>query len=447
MKEMPGQRQQFNFNQTMADIMRSITAILFLTLFLSLPALGSFVLLDRIAAIVDEDVIMQSEVDARIQQVLAQLAADPAAEMPPEDLIRDQVLERLIVEDLQMQMGERAGVRVSDDQLNAALQRIAAQNNLSLIQFRAAIEQDGISYASMREQIRKEMIISQVQQGVMNSRIEISDQELKNFLASEVGETITADEYRLAHILLAIPDQATPEQVHDVKSRADTLLGRLDRGENFQSIAIAESSGQDATNGGDLGWRKPVQLPTMFADVAQDMIIGEVRGPIRSGSGFHLIKLMEKRGAAAEGQVPQTRVRHVLIKPSEIRTDLEARELAESLREEVIGGRDFDELAKLYSEDPGSALSGGDLGWERAGVYVDTFEQHIANSAIDEISPVFKTEHGYHFLQVRGRRIEDFSETFRRSQAENYLRNQKFDEELENWLREIREEAFVDIRL
>ncbi len=431
--------------------MRPVAAMILLTFLLALltplTAMGSFVLLDRIAAIVDDDVIMQSEVDARIEQVRTQLAANPEAAMPPQDVIRDQVIERLIVEDLQIQMGNRAGVRVSDDQLNAALQRIAAQNNLSLIQFRAAIEQDGISYASMREQIRKEMIISQVQQGVMNSRIEISDQELKNFLASEVGETITADEYRLSHILLPFPDQATPDQIRDVKSKADALIQRLKRGENFQSIAVAESSGQNAVNGGDLGWRKPVQLPTMFADVAQELTVGEVRGPIRSGSGFHIIKLVEKRGAAAEGQVPQTRVRHVLIKPSEIRTDLEARELAESLRAEVVNGRDFEEVAKLNSEDPGSALSGGDLGWERAGVYVDAFEQHISNTAIDEISPVFKSEHGYHFLEVRGRRVEDFSDQFRRSQAENYLRNQKFDEELDNWLREIRQEAFVDIRI
>ncbi len=185
----------------------------------------------------------------------------------------------------------------------------------------------------------------------------------------------------------------------------------------------------------------------MFSDVAQQMQIGDVRGPIKSGSGFHLIKLLQKRGAQAEGQVAQTRVRHVLVQPSEIRSEQEARELAETLREEVAQGRDFDEVAKLYSDDPGSALSGGDLGWNRSGTFVPEFENTMRQMEIDELSDVFRTVHGYHFLEVTGRRVEDFSDRFKMGQAENYLRNQKFDEELENWIRELREDAFVEIRI
>ena len=215
---------------------------------------------------------------------------------------------------------------------------------------------------------------------------------------------------------------------------------------DFQSLAIEKSAGKNALDGGDLGWRKPGQLPTMFSDIAQEMAIGEVRGPIKSGSGYHLITLVQKRGAKAEGNVEQTRVRHVLVRPSEIRTGEEARELAESLQEEVLGGRAFDEIAKLHSDDPGSALSGGDLGWSRAGVFVPKFEEVMNSLDLNKVSQVFLTEHGYHFLEVTGRRIEDFSERFKQRQAENYLRNQMFDEELEAWLREIREEAFVEIR-
>jgi peptidyl-prolyl cis-trans isomerase SurA len=414
---------------------------------LSNNAVGAFILLDRIAVIVDETVIMQSEIDERIGTIRANLASNREIAIPPDDIIRQQVIERLISENLQLQVADRAGVRVSDAELNTALQSIAQQNQLSLIDFRVALEQDGISYNTMREQIRREMIISQVQQGVMGSRIEISEQELKNFLASEVGETITSDEYRLAHILIAIPDKANASEIQALRDEADQVLTRLSSGESFTTLAIEKSAGQNAINGGDLGWRKPVQLPTMFADIAQEMDVNEVRGPIRSGSGFHLVTLLDKRGARAEGQVAQTQVRHVLLQPSEIRTDEEARDLAMSLRQEVVDGRAFDEVAKLYSEDPGSALSGGDLGWNRADTFVPEFEQQMREGAINEVSEVFKTDHGYHFLEVTGRRVEDFSEQFRRNQAENYLRNQKFDEELENWMREIREQAFVDIRI
>ncbi len=426
---------------------QAITSVFILLVCAANSAFGAFVLLDRIAVIVDEGVIMQSQVDDRIRTVKSQLAANSEGTAPSDDILTKQVLDRLVIESLQLQMGERAGVRISDSQLNQALESVAAQNKLSLVQFRAAIEEDGISYADMRRQVRREMIMNQVQQGVMHSRISVSEQELKNFLASELGEQITADEYRLAHILLPLPDKATSSQISDARQQAADILARIAKGETFQSLAIEKSASQNALNGGDLGWRKPIQIPTMFSDVAQEMAVSEVRGPIRSGSGFHLVTLLEKRGARAEGQVPQTRVRHVLLQPSEIQTDEEAKDLAESLRDEVVNGREFDEVARLYSQDPGSALSGGDLGWTRAGTFVPEFEQTMANADLNKVSEVFRSNHGYHFLEVTGRRIEDFSEQFRKNQAENYLRNQKFDEELENWLREIHDEAFIDIRI
>lgn len=429
-------------------LINSISAlVLVVSTGLAVHAQARLVILDKIAAVVDDDVVLQSEVEQRLQAVKAQLQSTPRGQVPPEDVLEKQILERLIVESLQLQMAERAGVRISDEELNEAMRRIAAQNQMTLEQFRRAIEADGISYVEMREQIRREIAITRVQQGVMRNRIQISEQEIKDFLSSEVGQVVTADEYRLAHILLPIPEDATADQIRTVRNEAENILSRIEAGEDFQSLAVEKSAGQNALEGGDLGWRKVVQLPTMFSDVAPKMEIGEVRGPIKSGSGFHLIKLLQKRGAQAEGQVAQTRVRHVLIQPSEIRSEQEARELAETLREEVADGRDFEEVAKLYSDDPGSALSGGDLGWNRADTFVPEFEEQMNRMDIEQLSPVFRTTHGYHFLQVTGRRVEDFSDRFKMGQAENYLRNQKFDEELETWIREIREDAFVEIRM
>lgn len=404
------------------------------------------IMLDRIVAIVDEDVVMQSEVSARMRSIKAQLASSGQGSMPPDDVMTSQIIDRLVLENLQLQMADRGGVRISDSELNIAMRGIAEQNRMTLEQFQQAILDDGISYVEMRDQIRRELMIGRVQKSIMRGRIQITEQEIKNFLESELGEVITADEFRLAHILLATPPKATAAQVMSVEREANELLARINAGADFQSLAVEMSAGQNALEGGDLGWRKPVQLPTMFSDIAQEMKTGEVRGPIKSGSGYHIIKLMQKRGAKAEGQVEQTEVRHVLIQTSEIRTDQEARELAESLREEVVGGRNFDEIAKLHSDDPGSALSGGDLGWTRAGIFVPKFEEVMSGMETNEISDVFHTEHGYHFLEVTGRRVEDFSDRFKMGQAENYLRSQMFDEELESWLREIKANAFIEIR-
>jgi len=407
---------------------------------------GALVILDKIIAVVDEDVVMESQLNHRLSSIKAQLNEEQRGQIPSDEELRKQIIERLIVESIQIQMADRAGVRISDEELNESMTAIAAQNNLSLQQFRQAVERDGIPYEEMRDQIRREVKINRVQQGVMRNRITISEQEIKDFLASELGEVITADEYRVAHILLPFPEDATAAQMANVTTEAEDILQKLNNGADFQSMAIEKSTGQNALNGGDLGWRKVIQLPTMFANITQEMKVGEIKGPIKSGSGLHLIKLLEKRGAQAEGQVPQTQVKHVLIQPSEIRTKQEALELSQSLRQEIADGRDFEEIAKLFSDDPGSALSGGDLGWNRAGTFVPEFEQQMKNSEIGELSQVFESQHGYHFLQVTGRRIEDFSERFKQTQAENYLRNQKFDEELENWIRELREDAFVEIR-
>lgn len=403
------------------------------------------VVMDQIAVIVDDDVIMESEIDARRKAVVGQLKGQNQR-VPPENIMREQIIERLIVESLQLQMADRAGIRVSDEELNNALASVAGQNNMTLAQFSVEIEKDGISYLDMRDQIRREIAMSRIQQGVMRNRIQITEQEVNNFLESDMGKVVTADEFRLAHILLPVPENANSEDISKVKSDAEKLIEEIYDGADFRSLAIERSTAPDALEGGDLGWRKTVQLPTMFSDIAPNMEIGDIKGPIRSGSGYHVVTLLDKRGAKTEGRVEQTQTRHVLITPSEIMTEEEAKEFAESLRDEVIAGRAFDEIAKLHSDDPGSALSGGDLGWNPEGTFVPEFEAQIRSTSIDEISPVFKSQHGFHFLQVMGHRIEDMSQEFLMRQAAGFLRNQKRDEELQAWIREIREEAFVEVR-
>ena len=428
--------------------MKPISLLLTLTLAsFTADSHAALVLIDRVAVIVDQDVIMQSEIDERIQAIKAQLAAQPGARAPSDDVLREQVIERLVIENLQLQMADRAGIRISDEELNEALSGIASQNQMTLNEFRVALANDGVSWSSMREQVRREFAISRVQQGIMRRRIDVTEQEINNFLATELGESITADQYRLGHILIDLPSNPSADAIRATRKKADDIYDQLQGGADFGSLAIEFSSDQNALEGGDMGWRNPVQLPSIFSDLVQDMEAGDIKGPIKSGRGFHLIKVLDKRGATTEGQIEQTQVRHVLIQPNEIRTEEESRDLAVSLRDEIVEGRDFAEVAKLYSDDPGSALSGGDLGWSRAGVFVPEFETTMNSLEIDELSGVIKSVHGYHFLQVTGRRIEDFSERFKMGQAENYLRNQKFDEELENWTREIRDEAFVEIKI
>ena len=411
---------------------------------LPLLAQSATTIIDRIAIVVDEDVIMQSELEERFEAVRSQISSQKNARMPSNDVLNKQIEEQMIIESLQLQRAERAGIRISDEEINNTLAQIAKENNLSLNEFKEALTVDGISWSGMRSRVSRELKINRLQQGTMRRRIQVSDQEIKNFLSSELGSNLTADQYRLGHILIPIPENPSNNDLKTASSQANSIFAKIEEGDDFRALALEFSSGQNSLEGGDLGWRKAAQLPTIFSDLVDNMGIGETRSPIRSGRGFHILKLFNKRGASTEGKIAQTRVRHVLVQPNEIRSENEANDLALSLRNEVIEGRDFEEIAKLYSDDPGSALSGGDLGWSRKGIFVPEFEKIMADSEINELSSVFKTVHGYHFLEVTGRRIEDFSERYRMSQAENFLRNQRFDQELSNWLREIREDAFIE---
>jgi peptidyl-prolyl cis-trans isomerase SurA len=357
-----------------------------------------------------------------------------------------QLLERLILDSLQLQMAARAGLRVSDEELTQAVASIAQSNGMDLPTFQAALARDGMSYRQFRDQIRREMIIARVQQNRVNDRIYISPQELSNFLDSPVGRAATADDFRVGHILLAVASDAEPAAIAAAEAEAARITAELREGADFAQMAVAHSAGQRALEGGDLGWRKAGQLPSLFADAVLEADVGEVVDPIRSSSGLHIVKLMDRRGAGST-VIPQTKVRHILIQPDEIRSEAEAEALIVEIRNRLEAGEDFAELARQYSDDPGSGLQGGDLGWSNPGQMVPAFEERMAITEIGELSDPFRSRFGWHVLEVLDRREQDMSAEMRERQAMAILRDRRFDEELQAWLREIRDEAYVEMKL
>ena len=401
--------------------------------------------LNRVVAIVDNDVIMQSQLDARAREV-QQTIAKRGAQLPPTDVLNQQVLERLIVENLQLQIGERSGIRITDEELNQAMASIAQRNNLTLEQFSAALSRDGLSFNDAREQIRREMIISRVRQRRVAERIQVTDQEVKNFLASDMGKMQLSEEFHLANILIPLPEGASPEVIQAGARKVSEVYDQLRSGADFAQMAISSSASENALEGGEIGWRKAGQLPPPLDGLISALAPGEITEPIRTPSGFMIIKLLEKRGGSSVVS-DEVHVRHILIKPSEIRSEAETRRLAERLYERIVSGEDFATLAKSFSEDPGSALNGGDLNWIDPSTMVPEFREVMAKTSSGELSKPFKSQYGWHVLEVLGRRATDNSDKFREQQAMNALRNRKYDEELQAWLRQIRDEAYVEIKL
>ena len=399
-------------------------------------------ILDQVVAIVDEDVIMASELRARLASVTQNLEAR-GMEMPPEDELIRETLDRLILENIQLQLAARVGVRISDAQLNAAVGRIAGKNGMNLEQFRTRLEAEGQSYIGMRENIRREMILQRVQTGNVNQRIQITDKEIENFLATEEGQALTQPEYRLVHALLPLAPDASDSDVAAAKLYVDNMAARISAGEAFDSV-ISSSSGNYTFSGGDLGWRRGGDLPSLFSDIAPTLKVGEVAEPLRSDSGFHLVYLADKRGG--EQIVAQTEVRHILVKPSEILTDEQAEELVIDLKARIEAGEVFGDLAREFSEDIGSGQEGGDLGWTMKGQMVPEFDAAMAETEIGDISDPVHSQFGWHILEVTGRRDQDMTELAMRNKANEYLHSRKYQEELDAWLRKIRDEAFVDIK-
>src|SRR5690554_1099019 len=394
--------------------------------------------LDRVVAIVDNDVIMASQVEERVNSVRAQLSQGGSRELPPTEEIRKQVMDRLILESIQLQMGERAGIQIDDASLNQTMQQLAERNGVTLEQFRAALERDGISYRQAREQVRREMIINRVRQRRVAERIQVSDQEVRNFLNSEMGRYQTSADYRLAMIVLPVSETASNEQARRQAEMAEQIHRELQEGADFTRLAVSRS-------GGELGWRKAAQLPPEFANAVDRLEIGGITPPLRSPVGFHILKLLDKRGGD-NLLVDEFNVRHILIKPSEIRSEAEAAQLIQRLYERISHGESFETLARSFSEDPGTALNGGSLDWITADAMVPEFRDTMLSTPKGTVSAPFQSQFGWHILQVLDQREVDMTDEMREQQARNMLQNRKFDEELQSWLQEIRDEAYVEIK-
>ena len=407
-------------------------------LFLTLYLLSSTILyakievLDRIAVIVDDGVIMESQITKTLADV-SKRYDDQNIPPPPADILLEQVTEKLIIEELQLQMADRAGVRISDAELNLTLSRLAANNQLSLEEFVVFVEENGDSYEDLREQMRREMRIQRIQRGRVNSSIDITEKEFESFLATD--ETLSALDPELLVRQILVKNLST----------ANEIIELLNNGSNFAEIAKEKSISSNAQSGGLLNWRKAVDMPELFEKALVNQSIGFISEPLESGSGYHILKLEDKRGEFVQFE-DQWQSRHILLIPSAIRTEDDTELELNNLRQRVIDGESFESLAKEFSEDPGSALQGGDLGWLGLGVLAEEFEATMLEMEIGEISPVFQTEFGFHFLEVLAKRSHELTDDLIKDRAYSILYERKFDEELENTLRSMRAEAFVEFK-
>ena len=403
------------------------------------------VLIDRIVAIVEDDAIMKSELDDRMYMVELQLAGRQRA-LPPYDVLKRQVLERLIVERLQLQMAKRRGIRIDDLTLNETMQQLSRNRGISLEKFRDNLIREGIDYVKFREQVRTELITDALRNRVVNRKIQITDQEVSDFITSQSGDINRDVEYQLNHILVTIPEAASTDQITASRKKAESIRERAIGGEDFRQLAVSESDGQKALEGGDLGWRKANELPTIFASKIGVMQVGDVSEIIRSPSGFHIIYLANRRGGERQ-VINQTRARHILIKTSALVDDEQAQSRLRNLKIRIRNGEDFAELARANSDDSASALDGGDLGWTSPGDLVPEFEETMNNLQVGKISEPFKTNYGWHVVEVLDRRQYDSTEEVLRAQARRILRKRKTEEETELWLRRLRDESYVEHRL
>ena len=413
----------------------------FLT-FLCLHASAQRVLLDRVIALVDEDVILQSELDIRIRD-LQQAAARDDRPLPPEDEIRDDVLEALIVENLQLQMAEQVSIRYDDDTINRVLANMAENSNMAFDEYVTALENGGV-YLQTREQVRQQMMIQELQRGMVNRRITITEQEIDNFLNSEMGREVMAPDFFIDHMVVVASTVDSDEEKQQKLRFAADLTTQVEEGSNFLEVraeAVESSSFQIQST--DFGWRKAEQLPNLFSSIVVEMEEGEIAGPIEAGNGYHVIFLAGKRGGT-EQIVKQTNIRHIMLSPNEIRNEDQTIAEIQELRQRIISGEDFAVIARQHSDDATSVVAGGDLDWVNEGGMPPEFEAVIQELEENALSEPFESATGWHIAEVLGRRETDLSQQYTRSQAANALRNRKFDLELQNWMIEIREKAFVE---
>jgi peptidyl-prolyl cis-trans isomerase SurA len=401
--------------------------------------------LDGIVAVVNDDVIMRSELEEQMNVILARLREEQT-QLPPESVIEKQVLERMIVEKLQLQLARQNGIRIDDNALNENLQKIAQKNGMTLSDFRDLLEREGYRYDRFREDIRNQIAITELRKQMVDNRTKVSEQEVDNLLANLHGEGLGNRQYHLGHILIAVPEAANPEAIGKAQRKAEDILASLESGADFRETAIAESDGQQALEGGDLGWLEAGQIPTIFAEIVTKMQPGQVAGPIRSSSGFHIVKLLEERGGERY-IITQTRVRHILLRPDDMTSEEQVRSRLLQLEKRINDGEDFATLARSHSQDSVSAANGGELGWVNPGDLVPQFEEAMNRLQIGEVSDPVETPYGWHIIQVEERRVHDSTDELQRSKARQLLRSRKNDEETEIWLRRLRDEAYVEYRL
>ncbi len=400
---------------------------------------------DRIVAVVNDEVITFLELRKRLDLALNQLKRQ-GTPLPARDVLERQMLERLVMDKVQLQFARETGLRIDDAQLEQALWRIAAGNKMSLSQFREALQKDGIPFARFREDIREEMTISRVREREVENKITISEGEIDNYLSANSAKGGAGEEYEVAHILLRVPESASPEQIQKLKAKADEVMGRLKKGEDFAQLAAAYSDAPDGLQGGNLGMRPLDRLPGSFGELVIKLQAGEVAPILRSPNGFHIVKLVSKRGGSDMPAVQQTHARHILIKVNEVVSESDARHTLAGLSERIKNGASFAELARLYSQD-GSASKGGDLGWIYPGDTVPEFERAMNKLKPGEVSQAVHSPFGFHLIEVLERRVQDVSAERQRVIARQVLRERKMDEAYQDWLRQARDRAYVEIRI
>ena len=400
---------------------------------------------DRIVAVVNDEVVTLHELRTRLEVAVNQLKKQ-GTPLPARDVLERQMLERLVMDKVQLQQAKETGVKVDDAQLEQALQRIASSNKLSLSQLREALKKDGIAFPKFREEIRDEMTIARLREREVESKIVISEGEIDIYLSDDSAKSGGREEYEVAHILLRTPESASPEQIQRIKAKADQAFERVAKGDDFAQLAASFSDAPDGLQGGNLGFRVAERLPAIFSDVVVKLKVGEVAPVLRSPNGFHLVKLVSKRGGTVAKAVEQTHVRHILIKVNEVVSESDAKHKLEGLFERIKNGGSFPELARLFSQD-GSASKGGDLGWIYPGDTVPEFERVMNQLKPGEVSKPIQSPFGYHLIEVLERRVQDVSADRQRAAARQILRERKMDEAYQDWLRQVRDRAYVEFRL
>lgn len=422
---------------------KRIRQLIFFSIFIAVSAVSHAAIkpLDHIVVIVNDDVITNTMLNNRVNDFRKQLDLSQLSRIEPETL-KKQVLERMIRDMIQIQQAKLFGITVDDLMLNRMLEQLAKSNNMSLEVFRETIENEGINYTRFREQTRDDVIIKQLQQRTVNSKINVSDQEIQQYIEQNESSDSSNVSYHLRHILIATPESARPDDIEKAKQQADFVYKRLTHGSKFEDLAIKESSGRHALQGGDLGERKANELPQAFVEAIKNLSPGGYSRPIKSASGFHLLYLISSSNSQI--MIKQTHARHILIKPTSEINDEQARETLLKIKQEIQNGKSFAELASQYSDDPGSKIQGGDLGWAGPGDFTPAFENVSNSLSIGQISEPFKTPFGWHILEVLEYRDHDQSKSNKENQARNAIQNRKIDEELRLWLRRIRDEAYVE---